>query len=169
MTETVAVSRDIAELLQALAIEIAYGPRNNEAYVLNSGDVGLVGSLARLSAESASRLTETGSSIAAHAEHVCYGLSLINKWAAGEDAWRNADWSTAWRRTRVTDDEWTKLIASLADESHRWIAVLSTPREAHPMALKAVIGSVVHIAYHLGAIRQINSASRGPREGEASA
>ena len=40
-----------------------------------------------------------------------------------------------------------------------------TPREAASIELTGMIGSVAHLAYHLGAIRQINKDARGPREG----
>lgn len=31
--------------------------------------------------------------------------------------------------------------------------------------LSGVIGSIAHLAYHLGAIRQIDKSSRGPKDG----
>jgi hypothetical protein len=34
--------------------------------------------------------------------------------------------------------------------------------------LNGIIGSVAHLAYHLGAIRQINQTLRGPAEGSDS-
>jgi hypothetical protein len=33
--------------------------------------------------------------------------------------------------------------------------------------LNGMIGSIAHLAYHLGAIRQIDSSLRGPAEGAA--
>jgi hypothetical protein len=32
------------------------------------------------------------------------------------------------------------------------------------MALDGVVASIAHLAYHLGAIRQIHTSTRGPRE-----
>ena len=40
--------------------------------------------------------------------------------------------------------------------------VLRTPREMQEMELNGIIGSIAHLAYHLGAIRQINQTLRGP-------
>jgi hypothetical protein len=37
------------------------------------------------------------------------------------------------------------------------------------MALLGIIGSVAHLAYHMGAIRQIDRATRGPPEEESRA
>jgi len=42
---------------------------------------------------------------------------------------------------------------------------LNTPREVTDVELTGMIASVAHVAYHLGAIRQISKDSRGPTEG----
>ena len=39
------------------------------------------------------------------------------------------------------------------------------PRAASEVELAGMIGSIVHLAYHLGAIRQIAKGARGPKEG----
>ncbi len=85
------------------------------AFILNSGDIGFMRSLDKLSAGAASRRSDDGATIAAHALHVRYGLSHMN------------------RRAREDGDP--------------------------------LIGSVAHLAYHLGAIRQIEKSARGPKEG----
>jgi hypothetical protein len=41
---------------------------------------------------------------------------------------------------------------------------LRTPREVREIELNGMIGSIAHLAYHLGAIRQIDRALRGPVE-----
>jgi hypothetical protein len=45
------------------------------------------------------------------------------------------------------------------------LTVLSSPREVSEVELTGMIASIAHLAYHLGAIRQINKESRGPKEG----
>ena len=73
------------------------------AFVLNTGDVGLLRSLDKLSAADASRSVNGGATIAAHAQHVRYGLSLMNRWAVeGGDPFADATWDEAWR-TSVVD------------------------------------------------------------------
>ena len=37
------------------------------------------------------------------------------------------------------------------------------PREMSDVELNSVIGSVAHLAYHLGAIRQIDRSIQGPK------
>jgi hypothetical protein len=155
---------DIAPSLATIFGELAMGASDKGAYVLNGGDRGLLRSLDDLSADAASALTPTGSSIAAHVDHVRYGLSLMNRWKPGENPFAGADWSESWRKTTVTEEEWRMLRAGLRAEAERWLEALRTPREAQPIELNGMIGSIAHLAYHLGAMRQIDQALKGPVE-----
>ena len=153
----------VASTLGTLFSELVEGvPASGFAYMLNSGDQGLLQSLDKLSSSDASVLTPTGSSIAAHVDHIRYGLSLMNLWSAGENPFKDADWGASWKKTSVSDDEWQRLRAALRDEATRWLEVLRTPREVRTTELNGMIGSIAHLAYHLGAIRQINQTLRGP-------
>jgi hypothetical protein len=161
--EMVAVgSADLWTTLATLFGELVDGVPVGEAYMLNRKDIGLLQSLDKLSAPAASTRTATGSTVAAHAEHLRYGLSLMNRWSAGENPFSDADWTVAWRRTRVTAAEWKSLREQLAEEAHRWLDTLGTPRHVDQNELNAVVGSVAHLAYHLGAIRQIDRTAGGP-------
>jgi hypothetical protein len=141
-------------------------PDDGGAFILNSGDIGLLRSLDGLSAQAASRSVSGGATIAAHAQHLRYGLSLMNRWAAeGGDPFADATWDAAWKISRVDDAEWSEIRTGLGDEGHRWLATLSSPRPATELELAGMLGSVAHLAYHLGAIRQIDKSTRGPREG----
>jgi hypothetical protein len=155
---------ELAETLTTLFAELVDGAPQQGTYILNPGDAGLLGSLDRLSAEAASASSEGGATIAAHAEHLRYGLSLMNRWAGGEaNPFASADWTAAWNTTSVTDDEWSRLRVDLRDEAHRWLQALGTPREVqHRIELNGVVSSIAHLAYHLGAIRQIDRTTRGP-------
>jgi|1185.fasta_scaffold78577_1 hypothetical protein len=153
---------DFSPTFTTLFAELVDGASPTEGYVLNRGDPGLLSSLDKLSATAASAITRTGSSIAAHVDHLRYGLSLMNRWSAGEKAFDNADWSTSWRHTRVTAAQWKQLRDDFAAEAHRWLATLGKPRELDQSELNAVAGSIVHLAYHVGAIRQIDLTARGP-------
>lgn len=159
-------TRDFGNTLSTLFAELVDGPSANEAYMLNRGDPGLLRSLDRLSATAASAITRTGSSIAAHVDHLRYGLSLMNRWSAGENPFDNADWTAAWRHTRVTAAHWKQLRDDLATEAHRWLETLKAPREVSQSELNSVAGSIVHLAYHVGAIRQIDLTARGPSANE---
>ena len=133
--------------------------------MLNGGDAGLVRSLDTLSAPAASAVPAAGgASIAAHVDHIRYGLSLMNRWAKGEqNPWAAADWAASWTRTTVNDAQWRALRDALASEVRAWLDVLRTPRDYNlQIELNGVISSIAHLAYHFGAIRQIDRATRGP-------
>jgi hypothetical protein len=148
--------------LTTLFAELVDGAPATGAYMLNVKDMGLLRSLDQLSANAASSADAGRSSIAAHADHLRYGLSLMNRWAAGENPFDDADWSASWRHTAVSDAEWARLRADLARECHQWRDVLATPRDVDPVALNGMVGTIAHLAYHLGAIRQIDPTTRGP-------
>lgn len=97
-----------ASLLHALISELVHGSPDPSArtYILNQGDSGLLVSLDRLSAPAASA-TRNGPSIAAHVDHLRYGLSLLNRWAAGSPPpWPDMDWTISWRQNVVSESEW---------------------------------------------------------------
>jgi hypothetical protein len=158
---------DIASSLTTLFSELVDGANNpGGAFVLNSGDIGLLRSLDKLSSDDASRSVHDGATIAAHAQHVRYGLSLMNRWATeGGDPFADAKWDEAWKTSRVSDAEWTEIRAGLRDEARRWLAALGSAREVSRVELNGMIASVAHLAYHLGAMRQIAKSARGPKEG----
>src|ERR1051325_9402389 len=144
-------TNDFAIPLSRVFSELTDGPHAKGAVVLNSGDAGLLRSLDKLSAGEASQAVHGGATIAAHAQHVRYGLSLMNRWAAeGGNPFADATWDAAWRISTVTDAEWQEIRGGLREEAQRWQEVLRTPREATKIELTGVIGSVAHLAYHLG-------------------
>lgn len=154
-----------APALTAIFAELTAGAATTGGFVLNAGDAGLLASLDRLDATGASSSSDGGATIAAHTAHLAYGLSLMNRWAAeGGNPFAGARWDDAWRTAAVDDREWEKIRASLRDEATRWSEQLSRPREVMAIELNGMIGSVAHLAYHLGAIRQIAKGARGPRE-----
>lgn len=152
----------IARHLHTLLSELLYGAPRDASYMLNGGDPGILRSLDRISAAAASRSPTGGAPIAAHVEHLRYGFSLFNRWAAGEHPFEDAKWASSWERTTVTDAEWKELRADLAAEAARWLEAIGVGRDVTDVELNWVIGSIAHLAYHVGAIRQIDRAARGP-------
>jgi len=157
------LDRSIAMLFR----ELIDGPDGPAAWMLNGGDVGLLRSLDKLTAASASAAPEPGgSTIAAQVDHIRYGLSLMNRWSRGEpNPWATADWSASWRRSVVDDQEWATLRRNLGIESRAWLESLQAGRDYDEMELNGVIASVAHFAYHFGAIRQIDRSIIGPLAG----
>ena len=157
---------ELTATLENLFGELMHGVSGKGGFMLNVGDRGLLRSLERLSGAEASALTATGTSIAAHVAHVVYGLSLMNRWSQGENPFTTADWTASWKKTRVSDAEWEGIRIQLRDEAARWLVVLRTAREVQRIELSGMIGSIAHLAYHMGAIRQINAKVCGPAEGQ---
>lgn len=146
--------------------ELVDGTSPDAGFVLNRGDTGLLRSLEKVSAAGASRSIDGGATIAAHAQHLRYGLSLMNQWGAeGGDPFADAKWDQAWKISAVDDRAWAEIRNGLRDEAHRWRQTLASPRPVTDVEFAGLISSIAHLAYHLGAIRQIDKQTRGPREG----
>ena len=159
-------TNDIGPTLDRLFSELVNGASKSGAFILNSGDAGMLGSLEKISAADASRSANGGATLAAHVQHVRYGLSLMNRWAnGGGNPFADATWDEAWKLSTVDAAEWDEIRQGLRQETADWLQALKTPREVADVELSGMIGSIAHLAYHLGAIRQIDKDARGPKEG----
>ena len=158
---------ELAPSLHRLFSELVDGLTGRPGgYILNTGDEGLLRSIDKLSAADASRNVNDGATIAAHAQHLRYGLSLMNEWATdGGNPFANAKWDEAWKIAKVDEPAWKEIRDGLRSETQRWLNILETPREAAGVELTGLISTIGHFAYHMGAIRQIHKSTRGPREG----
>jgi hypothetical protein len=158
---------DVTPALARLFAELVDGTSGRDsAFILNTGDVGLLRSLDTLSAADASRSANDGATIAAHTQHLRYGLSLMNRSAVERgDPFAEAGWDAAWKIRDVDAPAWEAIRNGLRDEAHRWLMALGSLRALNDVELTGVIASIAHLAYHLGAIRQITKQGRGPREG----
>jgi hypothetical protein len=160
-------AESVFRALSTVLRELVEGAADDGGWVLNQRDPGLLRSLQKLTAAAASAPAPTGSSIAAHTDHLRYGLELLNRWSAGEEnPFADADYSVSWQRTGVSEQEWAQLLDRLGHEARKWMGALEVPRELKDVELNGGVASVAHLAYHLGAIRQIDAQARGPREEE---
>src|SRR5688500_12039385 len=130
-------TKDVGSALGGLWSELVDGAaRGGAAFVLNSGDAGLLRSLDRLTAEEASRSVNAGATIAAHAQHVRYGLSLMNRWAReGGNPFADATWDAAWKMSAADAATWEEIRSGLRDEASRWREVLISPRAVSDVEL----------------------------------
>ncbi len=157
---------ELGPVLARLFSELIDGTDPKGAFILNSGDLGLLRSLDKLSAADASRSANDGATIAAHAQHVRYGLSLMNRWAKDRgNPFADATWDEAWKTSAVDAAAWEEIRQGLRQETHAWLGALGSPRDVIDVELAGMIASIAHLAYHLGAIRQIDKRLRGPQEG----
>jgi hypothetical protein len=146
--------------LSNMLTEIFDGPPGQEAYLLNPGDPGLLRQLDTIEAKTASQRPMPGkTTIASHVDHIHFGLSILNRWAAGDaNAWAGADWNGSWQRPTVTDDQWRTLRGGLRQEADKWRKVVATRANWDDLGAAAALSTAAHTAYHLGAVRQILAA-----------
>lgn len=150
------------QALSTLLIEIFDGPPGRDAYILNPGDPGLLKQIESVSAEIVSNRPIPGkTTVAAHVDHLLYGLSLLNRWAAGEEnPWKDADWNASWQRKVVTEEEWKALCKRLREAATSWQEAVENRGEWNETSATGALASAAHTAYHLGAIRQILASMR---------
>lgn len=153
----------LGDSLSLLFSELIDGPKG-DCYILNRGDRGLLASLDSLTAQAASTVPPSGgASIAAHVDHVLFGIDLFNQWVETEkNVWAGADWTASWKRSTVTDEQWKALRERFRSETHRWRDSLAKADALEGVELNGAIASIAHLAYHVGAIRQIDRSIRGP-------
>lgn len=153
----------VREALAAVLRELIDGAGADVGWSLNPRDRGLLASLDALTAAAASARTDGRSSIASHVDHLRYGLELLNRWAGGENnPFADADYSASWDRQSVSDAQWRALRSALAREAHAWAIAVAQPHHLDDVELTGMLASAVHLGYHLGAIRQVDAAARGP-------
>jgi hypothetical protein len=156
------INEQFRDALSGLLNEVIEGPRD-AAFFLNRGDRGLLKSLDLVTASAASAYTEGRPSIAAHVDHLRYGLQLLNRWALGEDPFHEANYAGSWKRLTVSEEEWRKLREALAAEARSWAAAVRQRTDWRQDSMTEAMASVIHLAYHLGSIRQISQHAIGPK------
>jgi len=129
-------------------------PEGQGSWITSGGpEGGLNGSLAGLSAAQASRQL-AGTTVAAHAEHVRWLVSKVNAFLRDEKP--AMDWSESWAVTTVDEAAWNKLRTELRKEGTELLANIEKSQDwGGEAAANGAISTYGHIAYHLGAIRQL--------------
>src|SRR5262245_50975052 len=125
----------------------------SSGYILDSGQSGLLGTIDRLSAQTASAArTPEQATIASHCAHVLFLLQFYAAYERGETP--TPDWQASWA-TRVVDDAaWQALRGELRTTYDELMARLEARDEWHEAAVAASMMLVAHCAYHVGEIRQ---------------
>lgn len=140
-----------AQLLAVLA-EAFEGPGEKWSYFTDHGpEAGLFGTLEKLSAAEASRPVG-GTSVAAHAHHVSFGLDAASAWIRGDQTSR--DWSESWRVSAVDERAWSGLKEQLRERHGELRRAIESHAFSGVEAMGGALGAIAHAAYHLGAIRQ---------------
>lgn len=116
---------------------------------------GIFDALERTSASQASTSPAPGvNTIGAHLNHVCYTLSLTNAHIRGEQP--VSDWEGSWTQQTFDEEAWRQLGSDLRREYDGVLKFLETrPDWPEQDWLMGATALVPHMAYHLGAIRQL--------------
>lgn len=119
-----------------------------------SGNHGLLATLAALSAEQASR-DVGGTSVAGQARHAALHLEVLVRWDRGERG--PFDWKGSFLPAAVGEAEWTE-VQSRVRRAYENAVALARSWEARPLdgdVTGGLAGAAAHVAYHLGAVRQM--------------
>ena len=114
---------------------------------------GIRGTLGGINAEQASRRLDGRPSIAAHARHMEFHLRVTGEWIQGDH--RKRDWIGSFEPQTVTEEEWARLKQELEASRAEFVRVLRELSPERFLEEGAGMGAVAHLAYHLGAIRQL--------------
>jgi hypothetical protein len=144
---TVAARKALGVLREAVE-----GPSGPSTYFIdNKPDAGLLGALASIGAAEASRLWGD-TTVAAHAHHIAFAMA--DSAAILEGSRTPPDWKESWRVTSVDDAAWKDLVARVGREYERLRRAIASRSSSSAETFGEVVGSIAHVAYHLGAIRQ---------------
>lgn len=114
---------------------------------------GIRATLGTLDAQQASRSRGGHPSIAAHARHMNFHLRMATEWMQGVRTKR--DWQASFVPGVVNADEWARLQAELEESRAEFLRELRSLTPEAFVSEGAGLGALVHLAYHLGAIRQL--------------
>ncbi len=140
----------VADLIEELA-----GLQPAEvAFVTDGREAGWLPTLRRLTADQAARPPAAGRpSVLAHSTHMRYHLA---NYLAHEQGERPVpDWAQSWLVPNIAESGWPAYVEGLRQEIDDLLAVLRAPAPWPEPRLSAAILLVTHLAYHLGALRQV--------------
>lgn len=138
--------------MQELLRETFEGARPGEGTQYLDHTSGIRNTLGPLTAEQASRRNGHHPSIAAHVRHMIFHLRVSHEWIMGDHSKR--DWKGSFEPQSVTPEEWARLQHEFEAAREEFLRVMRSLPPEKLVAEGAGMGSIAHLAYHLGAIRQ---------------
>lgn len=109
------------------------------------------------SAEKASKQIGEASTIAAHMYHIKFILELANAEAQGTEV--EGDWEGSWKKQTVTEEEWGVLHIEVRRLYRSLLEAMENPPAVEERgAMNGFLALLPHVAYHLGAVRQLMKA-----------
>jgi len=120
-----------------------------------TGNHGLLTTLAGLSARDASR-DVLGSTVAGQASHTAFHMEVIVRYERDGDR-GPFDWKASFEPAQVSEEDWQEVQARVRRAYDELAAFARTQADfpATGDAAGGLAGGVAHVAYHLGAVRQM--------------
>lgn len=146
---------ELTQQLLALLDEAFEGPREGWSYFSDaSPTAGFFGALSGVEAEGANREL-MGSSIAAQVQHVVFSMNASSDFVEGIHAFPDADrWRDSWRVAELDEAEWVSLQEALRVAYQRLRKTIESNATKSAESHGVSMGTIAHIAYHLGAVKQ---------------
>ena len=145
----------VVQAIETLLDEVIQGP-DRRNWLLNQGDIGFLGTLRRMTPDQAIRHPIPHRACAAgHAHHIWFHLNLLNRAYQGEPSFANANWASSWEVGDLTADKWLAILDALEHEVKDFRQCLAKQPTFDITGLTATLATIVHIGYHLGAVRQL--------------
>ena len=141
----------LKSLLYLLRETFEGSPEGAMSAYLDHG-VGVIPTLEKLSAESASREINS-TTIAAQTEHAKFYLDRLCEFLKGRT--EPVNWEDSWLIETVNEAEWNALRDSVRKSYDGVLKCLAEIEDWNEMQVGMAMGMLAHTAYHLGAVRQI--------------
>lgn len=118
------------------------------------GSEGIFDALDSLDSEAASTRHGRVASVAAHANHILYSLKSANAWFGGEEP--EGSWEDSWQVQTCERDSWNRIRTDIRSEYEKLLLAMQSNQDwgAEDMII-GVLSTLPHMAFHLGAIRQL--------------
>lgn len=155
--DSTSLGTHVSHALKTLLSETMFRADPRGGFILNRGEPGLVDTLKSLSAQTVSKAPRPRRKpIVSHANHVLFGLGLLNRAVHGDEkAFDGADWEAAWKLEHVDDRQWSELLQQLEKTASELLEAAPQLTQWNEIMLTGCFAGAAHTAYHLAAIRQI--------------
>lgn len=156
MTDSISRER-LGQAIVTLLAEGVVGTEEGPVWFTDAR-AGLLQVLRGLSHAAASTPPGPGrNTVVAHVEHLRYSLNLANRALRGENAYATANWEESWALQSVDEAGWKRLLDELEREYRALVDVVASTDAwvQGENEFTGTLANLVHVGYHLGAIRQI--------------
>ena len=146
-------SKVLFERLQEILRETFEGGLPGEGTEYLDHASGIRNTLRSITPAQASKRRNGRPSIAAHARHMAFHLRTVSEWIQGDH--RKRDWVGSFEPQTVYDSDWKRIQSDLEEARELFLETMKSLTPESFAKEGAGYGAIAHLAYHLGAIRQL--------------